>query len=328
MPNKPQEYRWIIIDKRIREGKFPNTRTLSEELEVSRKTIQRDINYLKYMKDAPIDYDKNRKGYYYTEEYYRLPSLSLSEGDLFALAIAEKVLAQYKNTPLYDRFKRVYESIRNSNTERVTINPEWIDSNITIFLSELAYFDQKVWSDISLALRDNKIIVFRYTLPLNERRIGCKVEPYHLLSYRGEWYLIGYNVELEDFRTYALSRIDRLRITDENFKRRDFKLSKHFNYNFGIFDSKERYVVKLEFVPELANFILERNWHPSQIVKKREDGCVELTLKVNNLIEIKRWILSWGCGVRVLEPDILIKEIRAEIKKMKSLYPEDEDLVD
>ncbi len=320
MGTKPQEYRWIIIDKMIREGNYPNNRTMAEKLEVSRKTIQRDIDFLRYMKDAPIAYDKSKKGYYYTEKSYKLPAINIKEGDLFAVYIASKVVEQYKNTPLYSSLSRVYKQLQSSITEEVSVNPDWIDSNITVAIPETAVIDQMVWEKVTSALRTNSTIVFRYTLIFNQKSIGCKVDPYHLIGYKGDWYLIGYNHGLKTFRTYALSRMEKIRITDETFTRKNFDLSRHFNQNFGIFNSSERFKVRMLFNRDIAEFIKQKVWHPSQKIIQHSDKSIELILEVNNFIEIKNWILSWGSKVKVLEPEELVEEIRRELKAALSMY--------
>ncbi len=51
------------------------------------------------------------------------------------------------------------------------------------------------------------------------------------------------------------------------------------------------------------------------------DGCAELTLPVSDFREIKMNILSFGADVEVLKPESLKAEIRAEIERMKALYP-------
>lgn len=320
MGTKPQEYRWMAIDKMIREGNYPSSRTIAEKLEVSRKTILRDIEYLKYMKDAPIAYNKSKKGYYYTEKSYKLPAIIVREGDLFAIYVASKIVEQYKNTPLYQSLLKVYQELKSSITEKVTINPDWIDSNITVVAPETTTINQNVWEKITSALRSMYTVVFKYNLIFSQKSIECKIDPYHLIGYKGDWYLIGYNHELKSFRTYSLSRIEKIRITDETFKRKDFDLTKHFNQNFGIFNSSERFKVKMLFRKDIAEFIKNRVWHKDQKFIEHPDGSIELYLEVNNLIEIKNWILSWGSRVKVLEPEELVKEIKKELKNTLKMY--------
>ena len=96
---KPQYRRLLFIDQKLRDssrgGKLPNCTSLADEWETSPRTIQRDIEFLKWEMDAPIEYDRSRHGYYYSEPDFVLPALRIGEGDLFAICLAEKVLRQY-----------------------------------------------------------------------------------------------------------------------------------------------------------------------------------------------------------------------------------------
>ena len=80
---KPQHSRLLFIDRKIREGQHPNCTSMAEEWEVSRKTIQRDLDYMRYQLDVPIGYSAKHRGYFYTEEQYKLPAMNIRESDLF-----------------------------------------------------------------------------------------------------------------------------------------------------------------------------------------------------------------------------------------------------
>ena len=64
---KPQHARLLFIDKIIREKRYPNCSSLAEEWETSSKTIQRDLDYMRYELDAPLVYSAKERGFYYTE---------------------------------------------------------------------------------------------------------------------------------------------------------------------------------------------------------------------------------------------------------------------
>jgi Ankyrin repeats (3 copies) len=68
--NKPQLHRLLALDRLIRDGKYPNALTFAREWEVSQKTIQRDIEFLRDMLGAPIKYDRAQNGYYYTDQQW------------------------------------------------------------------------------------------------------------------------------------------------------------------------------------------------------------------------------------------------------------------
>ena len=65
--SKTQYKRLLELDKKIRAGEFPNRSTFSQEWEVSIKTVGRDIEYMRDQLNAPIEFDKQKNGYFYTD---------------------------------------------------------------------------------------------------------------------------------------------------------------------------------------------------------------------------------------------------------------------
>jgi predicted DNA-binding transcriptional regulator YafY len=96
---RPVLERLQVIDSAIRRHQWPNARTLARELEVTPRTIQRDIAFLRYRLRAPINFDTSRNGFYYTDPSYRLPYFQMTQGELVALLVASQVMHQYRGTP-------------------------------------------------------------------------------------------------------------------------------------------------------------------------------------------------------------------------------------
>jgi predicted DNA-binding transcriptional regulator YafY len=83
----------------LQNKEYPNSPLLAREHEVSKRTIKRDIEFMKYRMDLPIQFDTRLNGYYYTEEVEHFPQVPMSEAELFAMLVAHKAIAQYKGTP-------------------------------------------------------------------------------------------------------------------------------------------------------------------------------------------------------------------------------------
>ena len=96
--SRPPWERMMRMHRLIQSGKFPNCRKLSEELEVCAKTIQRDIDFMRYRLQLPIEYDQLKFGFFYTEPVEAFPAMEMSEGELVALLVAEKALGQHRGT--------------------------------------------------------------------------------------------------------------------------------------------------------------------------------------------------------------------------------------
>jgi predicted DNA-binding transcriptional regulator YafY len=81
--------RVAALDGAIRAGKYPNAGSLSRELDVCRRTVQRDIEFLRDRLGVPLVFDARRNGYTYSDPDYRLPFLMLTQGELIALFLVE-----------------------------------------------------------------------------------------------------------------------------------------------------------------------------------------------------------------------------------------------
>jgi len=150
---KPQHSRLLFIDRRLSEGRYPNCRTLAEEWEVSRKTIQRDLDYMRYQLEAPIEYSSDNRGYYYTEQNFKLPAISIKESDLFAIYLAEKVLEQYEGTPLYDNLCTVFKKIEDSLPKKLAGGSVNDFSRFSFLCSSTTLVYPEVWDTVFSCLR-------------------------------------------------------------------------------------------------------------------------------------------------------------------------------
>ncbi|OVE76328.1 hypothetical protein BVX97_01465 [bacterium E08(2017)] len=296
----------------IREGGYPNCSSLAKKWEVSSKTIQRDIDYLKYQLDAPIEYDSTRHGYYYTESNYRMPAINISESDLFSVVIAKRALKQFEHTPLYSKLSRIFDRIEQSLPDKTSVDPAWIDNRI--FFSEIAStaVDSETWEIIARALRENRQLKIKHVAPGQKKTVTRTVDPYHLVHFKGEWYLSSYCGLRDSIRTFAVSRIKDAELLQTNFDMpEDFTREKMFGDSFGIIWDANEYDVKIEFRKEVAPYIEERTWHPEQSIKKYKDGRLVISFTTRHLNEVKDWVLSWGGDAKVQSPP----ELRASIKK-------------
>src|SRR5678816_2097993 len=115
--SRPPLARMMQLHAQLQARKFPNCRKLAHELEVSAKTIQRDIEFMRYQLGLPIEYDQLHFGFVYTEPVTSFPSIEVSEGEVIALFVAQKALAQYRGTSyeklLHSAFQKIAEGLKD-----------------------------------------------------------------------------------------------------------------------------------------------------------------------------------------------------------------------
>jgi predicted DNA-binding transcriptional regulator YafY len=99
-----------------------------------------------------------------------------------------------------------------------------------------------------------------------------------------------------------------------------FDFHKLTGSHFGVHWSEDEFNVKIRFNQAVADYINERQWHPDQRIEENPDGSVVLSLTVNHLLELKRWILSWGSMAQILEPQSFVDDIKQTIDDMMGKY--------
>ncbi len=126
--SRPPLERMMRLHEKLKAGKFPNCRNLAEELEVSTKTIQRDIDFMRDRLNLPIEYDQLHFGFAYTEPVTNFPSIEVSEGEIVALFVAQKAMEQYKGTPFEKSLKTAFRKITDGLKDTVAFHWGEVDS--------------------------------------------------------------------------------------------------------------------------------------------------------------------------------------------------------
>lgn len=301
--SRPPLERMLRIHQAIQSGRYPNATTLARELEVSAKSIVRDLQFMRDRLDLPIEYDDRRWGYFYTQEVSAFPNLQITEGELFALLVAEKAVQQYRGTnferPLVSALKKLADALPE------TVSLQWSDWDQTISFRTSAepVLNLEVFDALARAVARREQIELAYRKPGCSEADRRVVDPYHLANINGEWFLFAFDHLRRDLRTFVPARIQSVRPTSRRFVRpRGFSVDRQLRGSFGVHSAEGRFDVVLRFTPRVADYIREKRWHPSQVLADRPDGGVELRLKLSSLIEIRRWILGWGGEATVVRP--------------------------
>ena len=319
--NKAQYARLMELDRQIRAGRHPNCLTFSADWEVSQKTVQRDIDFLRDQCGAPIEYDRVKKGFYYEDPTWVLPSVVLTEGELLALLVGARAMEQYAGTPVAVELQRVFRKLADSLPESISIRPESLFADFTFRGPPAKPIDPKVWVVVVRGLLDRRTVKVRYRpFGTKESTPGkwSQISPYHLANLQGEWYVFAVHAGHEDVRQFALPRIEQARLTTHAFDiPADFDPGSLLSAAFGRYaGGGDIHDVRLLFDKQVADWIAEREWHPDQKIKRKRNGDVELAFPAKGLYEVQRWVLSWGRWVRVLGPEDLKTALLSEIDAM------------
>ncbi len=318
---KPREHhvkslRLLRLEKAIQTIAYPDVNRLMKELEVSRRTILRDLDELKIYYNAPIEYDRIRKGYYYTDETFFVKNVLISEGELVALAGILPLLERYDNTPLKDTITKVYDSISQMLPDEVEVQSSLVN-NVQFISDPLPAIDGDVFKKIFEAIKGHKSVSFGYRSISSTEHTPHTLDPYKIYCQKGDWYAVGFCHKHNRYSTYNLSRMKDLVLLSEFEPDSDYEKKVHIDPNFGIWNN-ELPVLKFELVfdKSINTYILERTWHKNQKCFQDKAGNVHLSFESNQLQETLYWVLHFGAAVKILEPPELKELYKEEIKKM------------
>ena len=317
--------RWrhvLLIDERIRYGEAPNCQQLAGELEVSRRTILRDIEFLKYDLGAPLEYDASRRGYVYTEPNWSMPSLRITEGELFALMIAEQALEAYAGTTWGQILKRVFDRMIAALPDRIEVAPRELLPRFSFDPAPMACVNPEVMNVLVAAIKENQSLSMVYR-PLWKKEPGeYVIDPYVLRQSHGAWYLAAGDHRSGHVPMFNVSRMAKAQPTGGQFDydAAEFDPKKYFGETFGVFATQKRQRVVLRLTGVAARLVTERQWHPSQKLKELRNGAVELEMTVSHLDDVWPWVLSWGKRVKVMQPKELKDRILSEIEGIHAQY--------
>lgn len=314
--SRPPLERMMRIHTAIQSGRHPNATALAAELEVSTKTVQRDLDFMRDRLELPLEFDYRSNGYRYTQPVEAFPTLQITEGELFALLVAEKALQQYRGTnfekPLVSAFKKMASSLPDT----VSLNLSDWDQSISFRTSAEPILDLEIFDALAQATAKHRQLALAYRKPGSRGTEERVVDPYHLANINGEWFLFAFDHLRKDIRTFVPARVQAVRETGKTFARpAKFSLEKRLRDSFGVHSGEGDFEVVLRFTGFAADYIREKRWHPSQQLKELKGG-VELRLRLSSLIEVQRWIMGWGGNVKVIAPRELIASIRAAAQKL------------
>jgi predicted DNA-binding transcriptional regulator YafY len=321
---KPQFQRLVFIDQKIRAGRYPNCTTLSREWEVSYKTIQRDIDYLKDAHNAPIEYDKPHNGFYYKNPTWFLPAVMLSEGDIFALLIGSQALQMYQGTPMAGELKAIYAKLAQLLPEQISVPPELIFNRLSFLGAPCRPINADIWKSLVRGILHQRVMWIEYASPRSKEPKEHTIHPLHLANIEGDWYVLAHETRWKDIAQFAVSRIRKAALQDATFvPPKGFDAKRVLKDRFGKFihvDGGKRITVRLRFSPEIANYISERSWHPQQKLRILRTGEAELQFPVADLADVVPWVLSFGADVKVFQPRTLRAAVLARLRETFIMY--------
>ena len=321
MSQRQQLERIMEIDHRIRDGEYPNPNQLAKDLEVSRRVIFVDRDFMINRLGAPIEYDRVRGGWYYADETWILPGIIVTEGELLAFFLSVEVAKRYLGTGLEETLRSAVEKVSKNVKGSITVDLDTLRSHYSFSTPTLLDSNEHALLDLHHAIAGSKRVWMRYYTASRDERTERVVHPYHLSNVRGDWYLIAYDEFRQGIRNFAIGRIEEWIVRSETFKRDPkFSVGKYMESGFQAEHGGEVVEVVIRFTSQAARYVREKRWHDSQEILEEDGGALILKFQTSGMGEVRRWVLQYGGNAEVLAPEKLREELCNEIKAMQTCY--------
>lgn len=298
---------------------------LSKLVRVTTRTIRRDLQALQESGFAIYDEggEQETKRWRLDAQPFRSVQEGLSVADVAALYLSRSLVDGLSGWPLSDELRAAFAKIEGSLNPRMreflATLPQVISTKAGPGRGQASTRVVDVTRRLLDATRDRKEVDMRYFSASSGRAKMYRVQPYRLALAQGGVYLVAWVPAYDEFRTFAMERIERLSVLEETFRRSRELPADLFGGSLGVFSAPpER--IELSFDARQAPYVRARVWHASQKIEDRPDGGVTMTLDVSVDWALKSWILGFGAGVRVVRPVALAKAMQEELRAAADAY--------
>lgn len=277
---------------------------LADRLEVSRRTINRDIDEL-CKAGVPIITHRGTGGGIQISNGYTIDRTMLTSRDLEYINIGVKALDSVsENPPSVGILDKLGYGSKNS----LLVN-DYVGIDLASYYKESLSVNIKV---IKKAISERKKLSFEYNSKSGSNWVV--IEPYFLLFKWSSWYLYGYNIAKDAYRLYKLNRILVLSMTDEDYIPRDILLEQLDVDSFF----EDKILLKAVFDAKVKYRIIDEYGQDS--FRPDEKGNLYFERFFTDWDYLFQWVLSFGNSIQVYEPREMISEIIRHAEDVIKIY--------
>lgn len=279
---------------------------LSEYFEVSTRTIYRDIDILSAA-GVPVYANRGTGGGIALLDNFSLPKTIVTQEEIDRILISLRTLqaTQYPGTDkVINKLSALFR----------TAATDWIHIDFTPWGSNPNEYNKL--ADIKNALLNARILRFDYVDSQNKKSVR-QLEPLRLIYKSQSWYLWGWDLNREDFRTFRISRIKSLSVTDTTFDK-----ARKRNATPG--QPSAPAVIKPDVDLELrfSEDALYRLYddYDDNLILQNPDGTYTLKITFPEDEWVYGYIMSFGPSVEVIRPPHVRQAIKDRIEQMCHMY--------
>ena len=295
------------------------------ELEISKATFKRDLEYLRSRSKADIEYDRYLGGYKFKEgsdiKKIELTGIWFSEKEATALVLMQHLLSSLDQGGLIGPHIEPLTAIIDGILGQSETTAKELRKRIKVIGMGSRKNSIENFSEIGAALLKRNRLQMDYYSKGKDENTKREISPQRLIYYRENWYLDAYCHLREGLRSFALDGILTAVLTNTKAQEVSEKeCQEHFAQSYGIFSGKATQRAKLRFTPEHARWVSGEHWHGQQVGSFDKEGYYNLEFDFNQDPELVMDILKHGSGVEVVSPGSLKNKVKAELEKALQNY--------
>ena len=329
--------RFYRIELLIRSRGSVTFAALMEDLEVSRATLKRDLEYLRTRLDAPIVYDRDSNGYRFqqgsraarggrkaaagADATHQLPGVWFSEREIRALLTMHQLiegldgggtLARHLQ-PLLDKLHGMLGSSEGEARELMR--------RVKISLPAQRPVPARWFERVASALLERRRLQLTYYTRSKDSESQREVSPQRLLHHRSTWYLDAWCHASDGLRRFALDAVRGATLLDQRAKDVSLRsVEAQLDRGYGIYGGGELHQAVLRFSAEAARWVVNEQWHPRQVQERLSDGSLRLTLPYSEDTELLMDLLRHGPHVEVEAPAELRERLQERLRAALERY--------
>ncbi len=319
--------RFYRIDQLLNERRAVSLDTLMAELEVSRATLKRDLEYMRDRLQAPIVWDRGLRGYRFDRadpagRAYALPGLWFNASEVHALLSMQQLLSDVQPgllephiEPLLGRIRLLLDGADHSAEE--------VQQRIKVLRVAARSVSPEHFEVVSSALLSRRRLQIAHYSRERDEETERVVSPQRLVHYRDNWYLDAWchwRLALRSFSVDGIRRARRLDVKASEVSRAT--LDVELGSGYGIFAGRKTAKAKLRFSPRRARWVSSEQWHPRQKGFFEATGHYRLELPFSDARELVMDILRYGPDVEVLGPAGLRRTVVQALDDARRRYRE------
>ncbi|PIQ08351.1 MAG: hypothetical protein COW71_12190 [Ignavibacteriales bacterium CG18_big_fil_WC_8_21_14_2_50_31_20] len=291
--------RYTLIIEKLKFNQHPSFEEIKKHLfnvgfEISNRTIQRDIEQIRFEFGIEIMYDRFKNGYY----------------------------IDYENSINIESFFKFLEIVNTAELLTESLSESKDTLNYILFENQGNLKGLEHLKTLLQAIKEKRLISFTHYNFGTEKIKQFTIEPYLLREYQDRWYIVGIEKKLKSERIFGIDRIDNLKLSDKTFKpNTKIDFIKLFENIIGVrYSDAEAEKVVLSFTHTQGKYAKSLPLHKSQRVLIDTDDELRVELKIIPNYEFMQKILMLGKTVTIMGPKWLVDNFKADLKKMLENY--------